>query len=387
MSPRGKPSRAQREREAAASAGAGEIAEVRSLVVAASEAGERLDKLVAARLPALSRARVQALIAQGLVLVAGEPARASARPDAGARLEVRLPRVREPRLTAVQLDLPVLYDDAHLLVIDKPAGIAVHPGAGAAHATIVHGLLHQVRDLVGIGGELRPGIVHRLDRDTSGCLVVAKTEPALRGLQALFKAREVEKRYRALVHGAPPDEGELDTKYGRHPTDRKRFSSKVPEGRRAVTRWRVLGRAMAPGVMGARVTGASSAAWLEVELFTGRTHQIRAHLADAGFPLVADKLYGGTKREAKLPEDSPLRRAAQAVGRQALHAARLAFAPDHRRARGLRGGHPARPAGRAGRARHRAGLTAPVIAFATIALATMAAGARTLPSTLRRPPR
>ena len=206
----------------------------------------------------------------------------------------------------------MLYDDAHLLVIDKPAGLAVHPGAGGEGATIVHGLLHQVADLRGVGGELRPGIVHRLDKDTSGCLVVAKTEPALRALQAAFKAREVEKRYRALVHGAPPDRGLLDTPYGRHPVHRKRFSSRVREGKRAVTRFTVLARS-------------ADAALLDVELLTGRTHQIRAHFADQGWPLFRDALYGAARKEGPQAPEA-VRRAAAALGRQGLHAFRLAFA-------------------------------------------------------------
>ena len=283
------------------------------LRVGAAEAGTRLDQLVATRLPALSRSRVQQLIESEAVRVAGRPAKASLRPRAGAEIEVRVPTPRPTELAAESLNLAVLWDDSHLVVIDKPARMAVHPGAGIVSGTVVHGLLHQVRDLAGIGGELRPGIVHRLDKDTSGCLVVAKTEPALRGLQAQFKSRHVEKRYLALVHGAPAGEGQFDTVYGRHPKDRKRFSSKVAQGRRAVTRWRVLEQG--PGV-----------ALVEVELLTGRTHQIRAHFADAGFPLLADALYGGRKREARMPEDAPARRASAAIGRQALHAAVLAFA-------------------------------------------------------------
>jgi len=280
--------------------------------VEAGEAGMRLDQLLAARLPELSRSRLQQLIAEGAVRVGSAVAKPSLRPRAGAEIEVRVPEPRPAGLSPEDLRLPVLYQDKDLLVIDKPAGMAVHPGAGIASGTVVHGLLHQVRGLAGIGGELRPGIVHRLDKETSGCLVVAKTEPALRDLQAEFKSRRVEKRYLAIVHGAPADSGEFDTLHGRHPVDRKRFSSRVREGRRAVTRWRVLGRA-------------SGAALVEVELLTGRTHQIRAHFADAGYPLLGDALYGGRKREARLRPDAPARKASAAIGRQALHAAVLGF--------------------------------------------------------------
>ena len=288
--------------------------------VESAAAGARLDQFLAARAEGLSRARLQQLIEQGHVAVDGVAVRKSGlRLKAGAAVVLEVPPPEPVALVPQAMGLTVLYEDAALVVIDKPAGIAVHPGAGVRAATLVHGLLHQIHGLAGIGGELRPGIVHRLDKDTSGCLVVAKTEVALRGLQAAFKARTVEKHYRALVHGEPAKSGTLDTAYGRHPVDRKRFSSKVPEGRRAVTHWKVLGRAL-----GAQVGGAG-ASWLDVTLQTGRTHQIRAHLSDAGHPLVGDALYGGVRREAKLPATSPLRLAAQALGRQALHAATLAF--------------------------------------------------------------
>jgi 23S rRNA pseudouridine1911/1915/1917 synthase len=309
VSPRGRPSRRQRARRLKQGA-AGPIAEERSFE--APSGGERLDKLAAAQFHDLSRARVQQLIAAGLVDVEGRPAAASDRPRTGARVRLRLPQIAPPRLDPGSLDLPVLYDDEYLVVIDKPAGLAVHPGAGREGRTVVHGLLHQVRDLRGVGGELRPGIVHRLDKDTSGCLVVAKTEAALRALQAAFKARDVEKRYRALVHGSPPDHGELDTPFGRHPVDRKRFSSRVRAGKRAITRFSVLERA-------------AGAAFLDVELLTGRTHQIRAHFADRGWPLFCDALYGGTRREGAAAPPA-IRKAAEALGRQGLHAARLAFA-------------------------------------------------------------
>jgi 23S rRNA pseudouridine1911/1915/1917 synthase len=282
------------------------------LCVEPGDVGKRLDQLLAARLPQLSRSRIQALIDDGNVAVAGASAKASLRARDGWRIEVRIPAPRKSTLVAEDIPLPVLYEDDALVVIDKPAGVVVHPGAGVTSGTVVHGLLAKVRGLAGIGGEERPGIVHRLDKDTSGCLVVAKTEQALRGLQASFKARSVEKRYRALVHGSPPDQQTLDTFYGRHPVDRKRFSSKVRTGRRAVTSFRVVERG-------------ESVALLEVELQTGRTHQIRAHLADAGWPLIGDALYGGVRREARLAPDAPARLAAQALGRQALHAAVLGF--------------------------------------------------------------
>ena len=284
------------------------------LHVERADAGKRLDRLLAARLPQLSRSRIQALIDEGNVAVPGTSAKASLRARDGWRIEVRIPPPRKSTLVAEDIPLPVLFEDDHLLVIDKPAGVVVHPGAGVTSGTVVHGLLAKVRGLAGIGGEERPGIVHRLDKDTSGCLVVAKTEPALRGLQASFKARRVEKRYLALVHGNPPERDTLDTLFGRHPVDRKRFSSKVRTGRRAVTSFRVVERT-------------ASVALLEVDLQTGRTHQIRAHLADAGWPLLGDALYGGLRREARIARDAPARLAAQALGRQALHAAVLGF--DH----------------------------------------------------------
>ena len=306
MSPRGRPSRKQRARQATQSSGPA-AGEVRVLAVGEALAGGRLDRTVAALLPELSRARARELIEEGLGTVDGRTGAAAERPRAGARLEVRL-EARGFAVAPAPLDLPVLWEDDALLVIDKPAGVAVHPGAHLRGPTVLAGLLHRFA-----GSGVRPGIAHRLDQETSGCLAVAKSEPALRGLLAAFRGRTVEKRYRALVHGAPPDAGELDTLFGPAGEGQgRRLSSKVAEGQRALTRFRVLGRG-------------GGAALLDVELLTGRTHQIRVHFADAGFPLLGDGLYGGAGLEAALPPEAPARRAAEALGRQGLHAFQLAL--------------------------------------------------------------
>ncbi|MFT3916242.1 MAG: RluA family pseudouridine synthase [Anaeromyxobacteraceae bacterium] len=277
-------------------------------------AGERLDAAVAKLVPGLSRARVQRLLEEGHVRVDGRAPKASARVRGGEAVEVEVPPPEPTDAVPQDLPLAVLHEDAEVVVLDKAAGMVVHPARGSPHSTVVNALLHRL----GAGGKLpRLGLVHRLDKDTSGCLVVARTERALAALQAQFKARTVEKTYLAVVHGRPADEGRLDTPYGRHPRDRTRYTGRVESSRRAVTGWRVRER------FGDR------AALLEVALETGRTHQIRVHLSEAGFPLLADAVYGGARREARLPGGDPVREAAAAIGRQALHAWRLAF--DHPR--------------------------------------------------------
>jgi 23S rRNA pseudouridine1911/1915/1917 synthase len=268
---------------------------------------------VARLAPDLSRARVQRLLSEGRIRVDGRVAKASSRLRGGERVEVEVPEAGPSGLLAQDLPLRVLYQDEDLLVLDKAAGMAVHPARGTPHSTVLNALLH----LLGAGPGSRLGLVHRLDKETSGCLVVARTEAALRALQASFKARKVEKTYLALCHGRLPAEGRLDTPYGRHPRERTRFTGRARAGRRAVTAWRVVERF------------GEAASLAEVALHTGRTHQIRVHLAEAGHPLLADATYGGRRREARLPAGHPARRAAEALGRQALHAWRLAF--DHPR--------------------------------------------------------
>ncbi len=285
--------------------------ERRSLLVPDQLAGTRLDVALVRLLPELTRARAQRLLAAGCVLVSGGTARASARVRGGERVEVTLPDPEPLGIVPQALPLSVLHEDADLVVLDKAAGMVVHPARGSPHSTVVNALLHRLGD-AGAPGE-RLGLVHRLDRGTSGCLVVARTEWALARLQAAFKARTVEKTYLALCHGRLAPSGRLDTAYGRHPRHRTRFTSKVAGAtRRAVTAWRV--REAFPG-----------ASFVEIALETGRTHQIRVHFAEQGHPLLADDTYGGTRRERRLPAESPVRRAAEAVGRQALHAWRLAF--------------------------------------------------------------
>jgi 23S rRNA pseudouridine1911/1915/1917 synthase len=272
-----------------------------------SARGSRFDQALVEAFPGLSRARLQSLIRDGRALVDGKPAKSASRVKGGERVELNLPPPLPARPEAENLPLTVLFQDRDLLVLDKAAGMVVHPAAGHWRGTLVNALLHHVRDLGGVGGTLRPGLVHRLDKDTSGCMVVAKNDAALAGLQAAFKTRRVEKTYLALVHGRPPKEGRIETPYGRHPRHRQRFTGKLRTGKPAVTVYRVR----------ERLQGATL---LEVDLLTGRTHQIRVHLAEAGHPLLGDALYGGTRKG-----DARVKAVQATLGRQALHAWRLAF--------------------------------------------------------------
>jgi 23S rRNA pseudouridine1911/1915/1917 synthase len=297
--------------------------EQRSYAIPLELAGVRLDVALARLAPDLSRARVQRLVDEGRVAVAGRAARSSFRLRGGEVVSVEVPPPPPTDVEPQELPLAVLHEDADLLVLDKAAGMVVHPARGTPHSTVLNALLHRLG--AGPGHPVRLGLVHRLDKDTSGCLVVARTDAVLQALQAQWKGRTVEKGYLALCHGALPEAGRLDTPYDRHPRDRTRYTGRVAPARaagsaaarRALTEWKVRER------FGAAATLAA------VTLHTGRTHQIRVHLSEAGHPLLADAVYGGTRREARLPVEDPVRRAAAAVGRQALHAARLAF--DHPR--------------------------------------------------------
>jgi 23S rRNA pseudouridine1911/1915/1917 synthase len=276
-------------------------------LVAPEHAGARLDRYLAARLPELSRTRIQELIDEGRVRVNGSSARRSHRVSPGEAIEAEV--LQRPPLQAVPEDIPVeiLYEDEDLVVVNKPAGMVVHAGAGAARGTLVNALLHRLGKLSTAGGALRPGIVHRLDRGTSGALVVARNDAAHRQLAEQFRARRVAKTYVALVHGAlDRDAGTIGLPIARDLRRRTRMTARRREGREARTDWRVL----------ARLDGFTL---VEVDLRTGRTHQIRTHFSALGHPVVGDTLYGAP-RQARAGQQ-----ALPPLGRSFLHAVRIGF--------------------------------------------------------------
>lgn len=283
--------------------------------VVSLEAGGRLDKALADALPELSRARVQALMAEGRVSRDGRPvADGSAKAQAGDyRIEIPAPAPATPQPEAIPLD--VLYEDAHLIVLDKPPGMAMHPAPGSESGTLVNALLRHCGDsLSGIGGVARPGIVHRIDKDTSGVVVVAKTDAAHQGLSALFAAHDIERSYVALTRGAPsPIKGVIEGAIARSTHDRKKMALVKTGGRPAVTHY-LVARTFGP-------VEKPLAAEVRCRLETGRTHQIRVHLASRGTPCLGDPVYGSGAPAA------PVRAALEAArfSRQALHAAVLGF--------------------------------------------------------------
>jgi len=290
----------------------------------AEAAGRRLDAFLAGSLADLSRTRLKALIENGHVAIGGRTVVEPKRPvNSGDRIVVTLPpaEAAEPLPQAIPLD--IAYEDADLIVIDKSAGMVVHPAPGHASGTLVNALLAHCGDsLSGIGGVRRPGIVHRIDQDTSGLLVVAKTDKAHKGLAKQFAAHgrdgELVREYRALVWGAPnPAIGTIDAEIGRSATNRQKMAVTPGRGREAVTHYRV------EEAFGPRDAPVASLVALQLE--TGRTHQIRVHLARLGHPVIGDRTYGSgmATKAAKLPE--PARSLVAGLGRQALHAAILGF--------------------------------------------------------------
>lgn len=264
-------------------------------------AGERLDVAVVRLADGLTRARVQKLLDDGHIVVDGTAKKANYRLRERERIELSVPETKPSRLEAEDIQLNILYEDAHVLVLAKPKGLVVHPAAGHAGGTLVNALLHHCHDLSGISGEARPGIVHRLDKDTSGVLVVAKHDKAHLELSKQFKAHSVVREYIAIVHGSPTvDKGTIAAPIARHPRERKKMAiTTTGKGRHAVTHFEVLERF-------------DGYTYLSLRLETGRTHQIRVHLASIGHPVVGDLVYGQRKQQFKLAG-------------QALHARLLGF--------------------------------------------------------------
>lgn len=286
------------------------------LEIEPADEGGRLDRVVADAAPDLSRSRVQRLIEQGEVRVNGEAARASTRLHTGDVVTIRVPPPEKTTVRPEALPLDILFEDDHLLVLDKPPGMTVHPAGKVRSGTLVNALLGHCSNLSGINGVLRPGIVHRLDKDTSGVMVVAKDDAAHRGLAAQFEQRSVERSYRALLWGAPdPAEGRIEGAIGRHPKDRKRMAVLVEGGRQAATRYCV--ERVYPFL-----------AEVVFRLETGRTHQIRVHAAHIGHPVFGDPTYGGRRKRLKGISPSLRSEAVRLLKRaerQMLHAERLGF--------------------------------------------------------------
>jgi 23S rRNA pseudouridine1911/1915/1917 synthase len=280
----------------------------RTITVSGESDGVRLDRFLASLLGGQSRSQIQRLIKEGRVEVAGRGAKANQPVKEGQVVTVEIPPAAEAVPAPEALPLPIVYQDADLIVVDKPAGMVVHPAAGHDSGTLVNALLHHVTDLSGIGGERRPGIVHRLDRGTSGLMVVAKHDAAHEELSRQFRDREVEKEYVALVWGTVHAGRRIDEPIGRDPSNRKKMSARARRSREAVTR-----------IVGAEPFG-HVLTLARVAIHTGRTHQIRVHLSAIGHPIVGDPLYGGVHR--RVPGDL---RAVTHLERPFLHAARLAF--------------------------------------------------------------
>jgi 23S rRNA pseudouridine1911/1915/1917 synthase len=284
-----------------------EATATRELVVEAEHDGSRLDNFLTALLPEQSRSYVQRLIKEGRVQGPAGAVRASTPVRSGQAYRIDIPAPSPAAPAPEALPVRIIFEDPDLVVLDKPAGMVVHPAAGHSSGTLVNALLHHIKDLSGVGGELRPGIVHRLDRGTSGVMVVAKHDAAHQELSRQFADREVEKEYVALVWGVVQAGRRIDAAIGRDPEHRQKMSTRARRARHAVTRV----------TMARHFRGVSL---LTVAIATGRTHQIRVHLNAIGHPVVGDTIYGGVHRRV-----SPNLRAVLRLERPFLHSARLAF--------------------------------------------------------------
>ncbi|PKN53665.1 MAG: RluA family pseudouridine synthase [Deltaproteobacteria bacterium HGW-Deltaproteobacteria-13] len=285
-----------------------------------SQIGQRLDIYLAQSDADISRSHVKCIIENGDVLVNGNVPKVSQKLKEGDVIILTKRPPVEAAAVAQEMLLNIVYEDEAIIVINKPAGMVVHPAPGNPDKTLVNALLFHCHDLSGIGGVLRPGIVHRLDKDTSGLIVAAKSDDAHRQLSAQFEQHDVQKKYLALVWGNPKDnQGEIVKPVGRHTVDRKKMSTRTKRGKDALTFWKVNERF---GV----------ATLLEVEIKTGRTHQIRVHLSDLGYPVIGDAVYGNSAK-IRAVVDPLLKARLKEFNRQALHAAHLSFIHPHNRKR------------------------------------------------------
>jgi 23S rRNA pseudouridine1911/1915/1917 synthase len=283
-----------------------------SIIVTKRGERRRLDQFLSETNLKLSRSQAKNLIQKHLIFLNQKPAKPSAHVKTGDIVSGTLPEPEPLSLKPEPLPLTILYEDSSIIVVDKSSGMVVHPAYGNPSGTLVNALLYHCKDLAGINGVLRPGIVHRLDKDTSGVIVVAKDDEAYHHLAKQFKNRTVKKVYSAIVYGkVSRDEGLIDSDIGRHPSERKRMSTRTKKGRPAITRWR-------------KVEEFESAALLEIFPQTGRTHQIRVHLSSIGHPILGDPLYGRKGRPGAI-HDPVLRECVKRLNRQALHAERLEF--------------------------------------------------------------
>jgi 23S rRNA pseudouridine1911/1915/1917 synthase len=280
--------------------------------VAEAESGERLDVFLSEQDISLTRSQVKRLADEGKVWVNSLNTKAGYRLRTGDSVVILKEAPREYSLVPEEIPLDILFEDKAIVVVNKPPGMVVHPAAGNYQGTLVHALLFHCKDLSGIGGVLRPGIVHRLDKNTSGLMVVAKSDQAHTGLVKQFKKHLVKKDYRALVHGDVKAEGVVDLSIGRHPVDGKRMSTKSRRGKEALTRWKVVER-YGPATL------------LDIEIETGRTHQIRVHMNAVGHPVVGDTVYGNSKKRVNSVKDISVRNILKEMGRQALHSRTIGF--------------------------------------------------------------
>lgn len=289
-----------------------EEAKTETFLIPPGLSGKRADVVLSRFLPGHTRSQIKRLIAEKHVLVDGEPIKPSKKFDGGEVVRVTLPAPQPIDAEPEDIPVNILYEDDYIAVVDKPPGMTVHPGAGVRSGTLVNALLFKCKNLSGIGGKIRPGIVHRLDKDTSGVMVVAKNDLSHNSLVHQFKTRSVQKKYLAIVEGKIKKEsGTFSSKIGRHPADRKKMSSRAKSGRESLTLWKVVKRF-------------KDATLVEAEPKTGRTHQIRVHFSENGCPILADAVYGHKKQKSPA-----LNLAAKKVGRQALHASKIGFLHPH----------------------------------------------------------